>query len=77
MTATAQPKDPDHIMVRLPRPLVEQVRALAKEDERSMSAEVRVALKDYLRRRAEQNPAVVRAARDAVPRTRNGGATHA
>ena len=37
-------------MVRLPRPLVEQIRTIAEAHERSISAELRVALDAYVRR---------------------------
>jgi predicted transcriptional regulator len=37
-------------MVRLPRPLVEQIRTIAEAHDRSISAELRVALDAYVRR---------------------------
>lgn len=40
--------------VRLPVGLVEQVRKLAQEHDRSLSAELRVALAEYVRRHEEQ-----------------------
>jgi predicted transcriptional regulator len=41
---------PDTTTVRLPRAIVEQMRTIAEAHERSMSAELRVALDAYVRR---------------------------
>jgi len=41
---------PNTTTVRLPRDLIEQVRAIAKEHDRSLSAELRVALSEYVKR---------------------------
>jgi predicted transcriptional regulator len=38
----------DDITIRLPRDLIEQVRRLADEHERSLAAELRVALRSYI-----------------------------
>lgn len=43
----------DDVNVRLPRELVEQIRELARRHDRSLSAELRVGLADYVRRVAE------------------------
>jgi hypothetical protein len=40
--------------VRLPRPLLERVRALALDADRSLGAEVRVAIRRHIEREAEQ-----------------------
>jgi predicted transcriptional regulator len=50
MTATPAPT----VNVRLPRELVEQVRRLAIRHDRSLSAELRVALAAYVRDHEEQ-----------------------
>lgn len=49
MDNTAQQSQQD-TTVRLPRSLVEQVRVIANAHERSLSAELRVALDAYVRR---------------------------
>jgi hypothetical protein len=40
--------------VRLPRSLIEQVRTLARAHDRSLSAELRVALAEYIRNHGEE-----------------------
>ena len=50
MTATS----PDTTTVRLPRPLIEKMRTIAQAHDRSLSAELRVALTDYVRRYHEE-----------------------
>jgi len=40
----------EHTSVRLPRPLVEDVKEIARAHERSLAAELRVALDAYVRR---------------------------
>ncbi len=52
MTATEQHGD---TTVRLPRTLVEQVRSLAQRHERSLSAELRVALRHYIEQQGASN----------------------
>jgi predicted transcriptional regulator len=49
----------DTVNVRLPKALIEQVRAIARLHDRSLSAELRVGLADYVRRaqREEQDEA--------------------
>jgi predicted transcriptional regulator len=50
MTTTS----PDTTTVRLPRSIIEQVRTIAQAHDRSLSAELRVALADYVRRNSEE-----------------------
>jgi hypothetical protein len=45
---TAPPSD---MNVRLPRDLVERIRVIAQAEERSLSAQLRVALNDYAKQR--------------------------
>ena len=59
MPTMADRPERDYVNIRLPRPLVDQVRALARRHDRSLSAEMRVAVADYVRRaqREEQDEA--------------------
>ncbi len=50
MAATKKQAPQPDTTVRLPRKLVEQMRVIARAHERSLSAELRVALADYVRR---------------------------
>ena len=60
-------RDTDYTTVRLPRRIVEDVREIAKAHDRSLSAELRVALAEYVRRSA---PELEESGPGAVP-TRN------
>jgi hypothetical protein len=47
MSMTQEPKDR---VVRMPGPLIKQMQVIARAHERSLSAELRVALGEYVRR---------------------------
>jgi predicted transcriptional regulator len=46
---------PDTTTVRLPRDLVDQIRRLAERHDRTLSAELREALRHYIREHEEQD----------------------
>jgi predicted transcriptional regulator len=52
MMPTTKPQRPS-VSVRLPRALVDEVRVIAEAHDRSISAELRVALDAYVRREAQ------------------------
>lgn len=47
-------KSDEHVTLRLPASLAEELRLVAKENDRSLSAEARLALKAWLAQYAEQ-----------------------
>lgn len=53
MTVSPEAVNPQHLTLRLDQTLVEQLRRKARENDRSVSAEARIAIREYLDREKE------------------------
>ena len=50
MTVREEPVKSEHVTLRLEKDLIEQLRLVAKRNDRSLSAEARMAVRQYLER---------------------------
>jgi hypothetical protein len=71
---TKRNRNRDFTTVALPRHLVEAMRAIGRDEDRSLSAQMRVALTEYIRGREE--PAAGATARDAAPKATGKSGAH-